>query len=249
MNNSSLIIHSFYEEPSMYLLDKVAKFYKNDTLYLSVVKNSLSNQNIIKYAQRYYKHVIVNEEENRGNDQYGLYKLFTKYEDNLNDWIFYFHDKHITKLNWIDDLIDPFCCFDLSNLSNNKYGMIVSDNPTYQLKISSETDLIKQSEDIPKKNKIVNIKSKQTLVWVRELQQILFQDTGLIEDDYLNFDFTAGNMFCVKKPVLQLALGCIHDNFFEGGYRTDGDIEHGLERFYFYVNLCLKYNILKLGAC
>jgi hypothetical protein len=248
MNDSSLILHLFYEEPSIYLLDKVSKFYKNDTLYLSLVKDSISNQNIINYAKNYYNNIIINEEENRGNDQYGLYKIFTKYEDDLNDWVFYFHDKHISKLNWIDDLINPFCSFDPGYLSN-KIGIVVSDKPTYQLKILNESELIKQSDDLPKHNKIVNIRSKQTLVWVRELQQILFQDTGLMEDDHLNFDFTAGNMFCIKKSILKLALNCIHDNFFEMGYRKDGEVGHGLERFYFYVNLCLKYNVLKIGAC
>lgn len=248
MNNSSLILHLFYEEPSIYLLDKVSKFYKNDTLYLSLIKNATANQNIINCAKKYYENIIVNEEENRGSDQYGFYKIFTKYEEELNDWIFYFHDKHIARLNWIDDLIDPFGCFDPSYLGVNT-GIIVSNSPAYQLKILNEMELIECGKELPKRNKIVNIQSKRTLAWIRELQQILLETTELIEDNHSSFDFTAGNMFCIKKSILTLALNCVHENFFELGYRADGDVGHGLERFYFYVNLCLKYNVLKIGAC
>jgi hypothetical protein len=248
MKNTSLIMHLFYKDSSFYLLDKVSKFCKHDKLYLSLAQDAPHNNEIVEYAKKYYNKIVVNEEYNFGNDQYGLYKIFTKYVDEVDNYIFYFHDKHPSKLDWIDDLLDPFIKTDIdSKLLNNSNGIIVSNNSKYQLKLMNEMSLAKIGSELPHRNLITNIRAKQTLLWVRELQELLFKSTGILEEEYLNFEFTAGNMFCIKKTILQLSLHCIHDNFFEHGYRIDGNVEHGLERFYFYVNLCLKHNVLKIG--
>ena len=248
MIDSSLVLHLFYEKPSMYLLDKVSQFYHGDTVYISIVEDAPQNVNIIRYAKKYFKNIITSVQPNRANDQYGLYTLFTKYENDLNKWVFYFHDKHESKLDWIDDLIDPFIqnkdvLHDLQNV-----GMITSDHIKYQMKITNEEDIVKMFEDIPKRNRITAVRSKHTLAWIRELQYILYKETGIIDEEKMNFEFVAGNMFCAKKSVIKLALSCVEDEFFESSYRPDGDVGHGLERFYFYVNLCLKYDLYKIGV-
>jgi hypothetical protein len=248
MSDSSLILHLFYEQPAIYLLNKVAQFYDGDTVYISIVKDAPHNLNIIKHANKCFKNVITNIEPNKGNDQYGLFRMFEKYEDELGRWIFYFHDKHESKLDWLDELIDPFIHNKLLLDSIKHAGIIASNSKDYKLKVKSEEDLTKMSEDLPNSNRVTIVRSKHTLAWIRELQYILYKDTGIIDDENLNFDFIAGNMFCIKKSVLKLALSCVHDSFFESSYRPDGDVGHGLERFYFYVNKCLKYDLYEIGV-
>lgn len=246
MKNSSLILHLFYEKPSIYLLDKVSKFYTGDDIYVSLIEDSIQNHNIINHAKKYFKNVIINIEPNRGTDQYGLYKIFNKYEENLNQWIFYFHDKHESKLDWLDSLIDPFIYN--KDIFKKNCGIVASDCIKYSMKVNTEEDIMALNEDLPKRNRITSVRSRHTLVWVRELQNILYRETGILDKENINFEFVAGNMFCIKKSVLKLALSCVDDCFFETLYRPDGDVGHGLERFYFYVNSCLKYNLHKIGA-
>lgn len=248
MNNASLVLHLFYEKPSIYLLDKVAQFYTDDTVYISLIENAPHNHNILQYAQKYFKNIVTSVEPNRGNDQYGLYKLFNKYEEDLHQWIFYFHDKHESKLDWLDALVDPFIDNKDVLSSAKTCGIIVSDDNTYSMKVTSEEDIMNNDENLPQRNRITSVRSRHTLVWVRELQYMLHRTTGILDDKNMNFEFVAGNMFCIKKPVLKLALSCVHEDFFETLYRPDGDVGHGLERFYFYVNSCLKYNLHKIGV-
>lgn len=248
MNNASLVLHLFYEKPSIYLLDKVSKFYNGDNVYISLIKDAPHNNYILRYAKKYFKNIIINTEENRGSDQYGLFRLFNKYEDELNQWVFYFHDKHESKLDWIDALVDPFIDNkDVLHTTKN-CGIIVSNAKKFTMQVTTEEDVIRQDEDLPKRNRITSVRSRHTLIWIRELQYILHKETGILDTDNINFEFVAGNMFCIKKPVLKLALSCVDDTFFETLYRPDGDIGHGLERFYFYVNSCLKYNLYKIGV-
>lgn len=252
MNNYSLILHLFYYNSSKYLIDKISKFYpKENKIYISLVKNREDNIKILDYLTKYFSNIVVNEERNTGTDQYGLYKLFDKYEQEFSDWILYFHDKHEEKLHWIDDLVDPFVLNkdSLSNILNDSnYGMIVSNNKQYYKKLLTEEQLSSLMRFVIKKEKITILRSLQTTSWVRILQSILQKETGLNDEKNLYFDFVAGNMFGIRKSILKLSLSCIHEDFFENDYRQDGDIGHGLERFYFYVNSCLKYKLCKIGA-
>ena len=48
-------------------------------------------------------------------------------------------------------------------------------------------------------------------------------------------------MFLARRPVVKMSHQCVHESFFEDYYRPDGNVEHAMERFYFYVSECLKY--------
>ena len=47
-------------------------------------------------------------------------------------------------------------------------------------------------------------------------------------------------MFIIDSDIVDIAHSVIHPTFFPTAYREDGDMPHALERFYYYVSLCMK---------
>tara|TARA_B100001094_G_scaffold332776_1_gene406429 strand:+ start:7875 stop:8657 length:783 start_codon:yes stop_codon:yes gene_type:complete len=246
-NKISFHAHLFYLEPSIYLLDKIKNKFDGN-IYLSMNSNGKNNAKILEHAQSIFtnvKHVIV---ENVGNDQYGFFHSFPLNTDET-DWVFYCHDKTIKRIDWLDEIIDPVIeCEKLDNLlDNDNIGLVTVGNTKHHMQMHTEDCLTKLSKSKNYSHRLKIVQARHTLTWYRELQYILLTDTGLINTDNLNPDFTAGNMFLARKQVVKLTHDCIHESFFENYYREDGNVEHALERFYFYVTTCLKYNNFFIG--
>ena len=247
-NLVSVHVHLFYLEPSIYLLDKIADKYSGK-IYISLNDDGEHNEEILLYAEKKFKKVDYTAVNNRGNDQYGFFQSFKK-NDLDTPWILYCHDKTIKRIDWLDDILDPILEFkDMNkNLESEKYGIIASGNPKYHLKMINEEDLTALSKSKNFSSRLSVMQSRHTLTWFRELQYILLSDTGFIDTENLNPHFTAGNIFLAQRSVVDMSHKCIHESFFENYYRPDGNVEHALERFYFYVSQCLKYENLFIGA-
>lgn len=245
MLNKELIevhAHLWYEDVSIYLLDKLREAW-DGRVNLSLIKDAESNQAIVSHSEKLFPEVRYIEVKNLGNDQSGFKQSFTKNTED-KPWVFYVHDKNKIKQNWIDDIVDPIVCQPNrvnSLIEKEEIGLISSGNPTRRMDILNEEKLIDYDRrtPIPEKKRIVL--SRQTLVWLRELQYILYEKHGFIAKENLNFSFTSGTMFVIRSDVTAMAHSCIHDNYFPDFYREDGDMPHALERFYYYVSICLDY--------
>lgn len=245
----SLHLHLYYYEPSKTLLEKLAPVW-DSKLYLSIVENNDDNNNILSCARSLFKEVIVSENPNKGNDQYGFYKSFQMNKDESH-WIFFAHDKHIDKLSWMNELIDPL----VRNTRFINYlarqedvGLIAANTEKHTSRQYVEEELNSIGEVCSHDERIKVIKSKQTLIWLRELQRILIKQNNLTQiHDPNALTFIAGNMFIIRRNILEKCHNCLHENFFSNYYTEDGDVGHGLERFYFYAPLCLSYNIQLVG--
>lgn len=244
----SVHVHLFYLEPSIYLLDKISEYY-NGPIYISLNEDGANNEEIELYAVKKFKKVKSVTVKNKGNDQYGFYSSF-KQNDEETPWILYCHDKTIKRIDWLDRILDPVLQYkDMEKtLNNEKNGMISSGDPEYYLKMINEEDLTALSKTKNFSGRLEIMQSRHTLTWFRELQYILLSDTGFINAENLNPNFTAGNMFLARRPVVKMSHQCIHESFFEDYYRPDGNVEHAMERFYFYVSECLKYKNVFIGA-
>jgi hypothetical protein len=137
-------------------------------------------------------------------------------------------DPIINNANMVNDLIERDTC-----------GMIASER--MNRKIDIEEDLISQSKYINFEYLYNVVQAKHTLSWIRELQYILYNKHKMINKENINFNFAAGNIFLIRNDVLKISHSCVHENWFPTYYRTDGDVSHGLERFYFYVSICMNY--------
>lgn len=234
MDNIEIHAHFWYLDESKYVIDKISKKF-SDRINISLIEGSESNSEILEYAQSKFKVVKYVLVENMGTDQNGFIKSYkTNCEE--KDWIFYVHDKK--DLEWIDDIIDPL----INTLDNfnpsNMVGIIGSKHK--QQTIEDEEYVIKRDKELPFESKLDIVRIKHTLVWLRQLQYIAFQEHGFFCKEKINFDFIAGTMFIAKREVVQLTHECVHDSFFTSGYSPNGKLEHGLERFYGYINECLK---------
>jgi hypothetical protein len=245
----SVHLHLYYKEPSKILLEKINKAWKGK-IYISLVSGNENNDNIISVAKSLFSEVVVVENENSGNDQYGFYKSF-KQNDDDTDWILYAHDKHESKIEWMNVLIDPLVTHtDAINylLRQENIGLIAAKSDKYTYIQMSEEQLNTLGDTCPQEERIKIIQSKQTLVWLRELQRSLVKQNNLSQiHDPNALVFVAGNMFIIRRSVLQKCHNCLHENFFDKYYRQDGDVGHGLERFYFYAPLCLNFNVQLVG--
>jgi len=246
-NKVSFNVHLFYLEPSLYLLDKIRNKFDGN-IYISLNNNGKSNDKILEHAKELFDnvhHVTVN---NVGNDQYGFFHSFPKNTDET-EWIFYCHDKTIKRIDWLDEIIDPVLEYKEINkiLDDDDIGLITVGNTKHHMRMHTEDCLTQLSKKKNYSERLKVVQARHTLTWYRELQYILLTDTGLIDTDNLNPDFTAGNMFLARRQVVKLAHDCVHETFFENYYREDGNVEHALERFYFYVTKCLKYDNFFIG--
>lgn len=241
MNSNLVSTHMFlyYESVSKYLLETVSKFY-NGPLYLSLVENNCSNDVIINYASANFKQVYLIYVDNRGTDQYGLYHSL-KYDNCDHPWIFYCHDKHPDKIDWLKDLIEIYNNIDSNLLLDNNTGIISS--LKHKIKSSNYQELFELSQNTPHHCRKGTVQAMHTLVWLDELIKILLEKDNIFKKEFRYTHFTAGNIFLIRRDIIKKVHECVYSEFFnQNAYRTDGDIGHGLERFYYYVSQCLGYN-------
>ena len=202
----------------------------------SDTRGSKDNDKILKHAESKFKDVRYVTVENYGTDQNGF---ISSYDTNCEDknWILYTHDKKDEA--WTMDLVNPLVTDEAIEYTDDKtLGMITSKKR--EEKIKSEENLKKISAMTPPSMKVQIVRSKKTMLWLRELQHILFTTHGMVSEDNLDFTFSSGTMFMARSIVIDMTHSCIYKDFFESGYRADGEVEHALERFYFYVNKCLN---------
>lgn len=239
----TLFTHLFYRNPAMYLLDQL-RTLGDHSIRISLLKDGKYNDEILDHANSIFTDVNqVVIEENRGSDQWGLYNLYLEFLDDVDtDWIFYTHDKHLSKLDWLDEISEPLLEHDYleKELENFETGMISTYN--WKLTVESESEITDRAKELPQSKRAFLVRQRHTLCWLRELQFILLQNSGFQDMDNVNPEFTAGNVFFIRANILSQALQCVLDpNFFEKVYRMDGDVAHALERFYFYVSTSLGF--------
>lgn len=239
----TLFTHLFYRDPAKYLLDQL-RTLGDHSIRISLLKEGNYNDEILDHANNIFSDVNqVIMAENRGSDQWGLYNLYLEFLDEVDtDWIFYTHDKHLSKLDWLDEISEPLLEYDdlEKTLVDSGVGMVSTNN--WKLKVESESDITDRVKELPQSKRAFLVRQRHTLCWLRELQFILLQNSGFQDMDNVNPEFTAGNVFFIRANILSQALQCVLDpNFFEKVYRMDGDVSHALERFYFYVSTSLGF--------
>lgn len=245
----SVHLHLYYKDSSILLLNKISKAW-NGKVYISLVSGNENNDNIVCVAKSLFSDVVVIENENRANDQYGFYKSFQQNNDNT-EWIFYAHDKHKSKIEWMNNLLDPIVdqtesvnCL----AKNNEIGLIASKCDRYITETLQEERLNMYSDTCKPDERLKIILSRHTLMWLRELQAELVRQNNLESiHDPRSLWFVAGNIFIMRREILKKCHSCVHENFFDKYYKPDGDIGHGLERFYFYAPLCFDFHIKLIG--
>ena len=130
-----------------------------------------------------------------------------------------------------------------NDIFKNKNIGIISSN-LHSHNTLSMTQIINLHGNVDFKYRKSIVESIHSVVWLKELQRILLDKYNIINDDYLYPQFCAGNVFIARKEIIEKAHGCVYENFFNSAYRADGEVGHGLERFYFYVSQCLNYKNL-----
>lgn len=238
-NKIEVHLHLWYEKSSIYLLKKISKQW-NGRINISLIEDAQSNKEILNCANDLFAEVQTVYCENKGSDQSGFYESL-KANNESKEWVFYAHDKSEDKIPWLDQIVDPILQSSKINacIEEENVGIISSGNPKRLSSLLTEEYLVKLDKQTKKKDKLAIVLSRQTLVWLRELQYILYDTHGLIDKENLNFKFTAGTMFLIRSNVLKITHDCIHQDFFPSCYRVDGDVTHALERFYYYVSICL----------
>ena len=241
-DNISLYCHLWYPEESKFLLDKLCTVFK-DVINISLNEGGEHNEVIKTYAQDKFKTVNITLVENMGNDQIGFYKSHSIFEDDSKEWIFYAHDKQLKDRGWVSDLVDPLLTEEAINLTNENHntGMVISKKRKLELITEQELILGNKGCPMPFEAKKATAYALHTFGWLRILQYNLYEHYGFINKENLDISFAAGTMFMTKKQVVDMAHGCIHQDYFDKGYMPDGKVEHALERFYAYVNKCLEY--------
>lgn len=235
-------LHLWYEEESIYLIDKIHKVWENRRVNISFNTDGKANDKLLEYCRGKFSDVRTVYVENKGSDQVGFFKSIQKNSEDDKEFIFYAHDKSSNKREWIDQNIDPIIdnCGVVNSYLKEDVGVISSANPKRLEPLLSEEKLIAIDKETAISEKKGVVLARQTLIWLRELQYILYDVHGYIDKKRLNFKFTAGNMFIINREVLKMAQSVVHPSFFPSGYREDGDMPHALERFYYYVSLCMK---------
>lgn len=234
-------IHLWYKESSLYLMEKLSKAW-DGPIIISMNENGPNNDVILEAAKSLFPKVTHYIYENHGTDQFGFFKSVQQLEKYEHKWTFCCHDKNPKKMSFLDDTLDPLvnnCSIINDLLERDSCGMIASER--MKKKIDTEEDLVAQSKYINFEYLSNVVQAKHTLSWIRELQYILYTKHKMLNKEQINFDFGAGNIFLIKNDVLKLAHSCVHEHWFPKYYRTDGDVSHGLERFYFYVSICMNY--------
>ena len=229
-----------YEEEGLYLLEQLGSVWKGK-VYMSLIKdNNDANNQVMRLAKDLFSSTEVTLVENRGNDQWGFLNTYKKNKDDTK-YVLYLHDKK--DKGWLEQLIEPFITKEalehsLSIIRDDLVG-IVSAESRKQDSLTSK-GLMQKYEGVATEFRGKLVLSCQTVRWLKELQYILAYGDGLALEN-LYPEFCAGAIFLAKRDVVTTAHKCVHPNFFTPHYATDGEVEHGLERFYFYVSECLGY--------
>ena len=243
MKNISVHLHLYYEDMGSYLLKKLSKIW-NEKIYLSLVKNNCCNDIVLNLAKSLFSDVNVVYVDNKGTDQFGFLHSFKLNKDDTK-WILYWHDKHVSKKQWLDDITDIFSNEDNQKLIKQYTNDISSCGIISSSKYKNKTMSINQIAEIavltPLQYRQNIVRSYQTVIWLKELQYLLKQNYDVHDENEAYPYFTSGTVFMIQRDILTKVHSIIHDNFFEDFYRPDGDVGHALERFYFYASKCLGY--------
>jgi hypothetical protein len=235
----SVHIFVYYKDEGIWLLRKLKEFY-NGNIYISLISDGPNNKELISVAKNLFD-ISLTYVENMGTDQIGFYNTFKK--DKLNtDWVLYLHDKKGDKQKWLEELIEPLKTVSYKQLNDENIGIISSN--AHKRKVISINDLVLYHGNINFKYRKSLVENMHTVVWLKELQRILVNKYGLIREDKLYPEFCAGNVFIARRNVISKAHDCVYKEFFNPFYKADGEIGHGMERFYFYVSECLGYDNL-----
>ena len=240
MNNQLVSTHAFlyYKDTGIDLLNKISQYCKGK-LFLSLILNNPNNKIIISHARKLFD-LDITYVENTGSDQGGFYQSFKK-DYSEKSWIFFCHDKHIEKKEWMLDLLDIITNVEDNYLNNPKCGIISSSK--YINKVESINDLLNTYGNMQFEGRKCLVQSMHTVIWLKELQRILLEKFELIKEESIYPRFCSGNIFLIRKDIVEKSHGCVYDSFFNKNvYRTDGEVAHGLERFYFYVSECMGYH-------
>lgn len=243
MNSNLVSTHIFlyYEITGKYVLSCVSQFYKGP-IFLSLVKNNPANQCLIDYASHLFEDINIIYVDNAGSDQYGFYHSLSSDQTN-KPWIFYCHDKHVDKKQWLYDILEIYTKYDDKLLNNDGIGIISSEK--HKMYLTTLKECLEQANVIDIKYRKKSVESMHTVIWLYELARIFCQkyhhDNSALQD----LQFSAGNIFLIKTNIAKKAHSCVEEEFFNKNvYREDGEVEHGMERFYFYVSKAMGFNNL-----
>ena len=243
MKNTSVHLHLYYEDMGSYLLNKLSKIW-NGKIYLSLINDNCCNDILLNLANGLFSDIDVVYVKNTGNDQFGFLQSFKLNKDNTK-WILYWHDKHVSKKQWLDDITDIFCHEENKKLIERYTNDISSCGIISASKYRNQTLNLHQIAEISPQIKFEYrqnvVRSYQTVIWLKELQYLFKQHFNIYDENEIYPYFTSGTVFMIQRDILTKVHSIIHDNFFEDFYRPDGDVGHALERFYFYASKCLGY--------
>jgi hypothetical protein len=240
MNNKIASTHVFlyYKDTGVELINQI-KDYCSGKIFLSLILNNPNNKVLIQHARKFFD-LDITYVENTGSDQYGFFSSFKK-DLSEKPWVFFCHDKHINKKTWMIELIEILTNVEDDYLLNKKCGMISS--LKYVNKVEDINSLLNNYGSMPFEHRKNLVQSIHTVIWLKELQRILLEKHELLKEQSLYPRFCSGNIFLAKRDVIGTTHSCIYEDFFNKNvYRTDGEVSHGLERFYFYVSECLGYH-------
>ena len=229
LDQISLHVFLYYEDIGVYLLEKLAKVWRGK-INLSLAKDNVANTTLLYKANELFSTVVVSYVEHPSSDQVGFIQS-VKNDTEHTDYILYLHDKHLSKKEWLDAITHPL----LMNL-----GVMEDDVGILTMEEIKRAHLM-----ISHKDRANVVRLMQTVLWLQELQdQFATRYRGYDDNpDHLFPEFTAGTSFLIRRKVVEAVHGCIHPDFFED-YRPDGNVDHAIERFYYYVSLALGYKNL-----
>jgi len=240
----SVHMHLMYEEVGIWLLNQIGSVWKGK-VYMSLIKdNDSANDMLMKESQDLFSSIEVTLVENKGTDQWGFYNTHARNKDDTK-YVLYAHDKKTNDPcgGWLKELIDPFITQgglkeSLNYIREKDAGIVSAEK--HKQKILQIHDIIDTHQGVPLERRHQVVGACHTTMWLKELQWVLALHEGLVGNKYP--DFCAGNVFLAKRDIVSMAHACAHPNFFTPHYAADGNVEHGLERFYFYVSECLGYS-------
>jgi uncharacterized protein (UPF0332 family) len=239
MSDVSVHVFLYYEDMGSWLLYKLKEFYSGP-IYLSLVKDNAHNKKLLTLARSLFD-IDLTYVDNCGTDQVGFYKTMKK-DKMPTKWILYLHDKSESKKQWLEDLINPLMNVNKNLLNSNHIGIISAES--HKHKTYSIQEILNHFGKTAFNHRKKIVQNMHTVVWLKELQRILLEKHELIKENDIYPDFCAGIVFMARKEIVQKAHDCVYDEFFNNYYREDGEVGHGLERFYFYVSQCMNYKNL-----
>jgi hypothetical protein len=243
MNNTSVHLHLYYEDAGSYLLKKLSKIW-NGKIYLSLVHNNCANDILLSLANSIFSDIDIVYVDNKGTDQYGFLHSF-KLNNEDTKWILYWHDKHLSKKQWLDDLTDLFCIDEniqeIKRYTNDISSCGIISSAKCRNKALSFHQIAELSPYMAIEYRQNIVRSYHAIIWLKELQYLFKQRYNLYDENEIYPEFSAGTVFLARRDIVAKAHSVVHDNYFEDCYRADGDVGHALERFYHYVSKCLGY--------